>query len=141
MFEEIFNDFPYILRDVSWLVVLVGTLASYLVGWLWYLPRVWGRRWAQGLGINMETPPPMFAMILMLFGYFLLNIFINILVFTESLAYLVFAGAAFIFMGYSGETFAGHPRSVRLINAGCVVAVLFFAANTHYGLEYLWASS
>ena len=31
---------------VSWLGVIVGAVAAFLVGWLWYSPVLFGKRWA-----------------------------------------------------------------------------------------------
>ena len=127
----------YILADVDWLTVLVGTAVSYLVGWVWYSPRVYGKIWADGLGVDISGPPPITAMALLLVGYFILNIFINILVITEAGEYLFVAGLGFILTGYSGETFAGHPRIVKFINAGCQVVILSLAMSVQQFVEHL----
>ena len=40
---------------VSWLAVIVGAVVSFLVGWLWYSPKLFGPKWAEGVGVKMGT--------------------------------------------------------------------------------------
>lgn len=35
-------------NNVNWLAVLVGTIAGFALGWLWYSPFLFGRKWAEG---------------------------------------------------------------------------------------------
>lgn len=127
----------YLFEDIGWFAVLAGTVISYLIGWFWYSPLMYGKKWAEGLGVDMSGPPPVFALVLMVFAYLLLNVFINLLVVTEAIYYMAFAGGGFIVMGYSGETFAGHPRSVRLINAGCQVNILVLATTLQSFMDHV----
>jgi hypothetical protein len=41
---------------VNWLAVIVAAVAGIIVGFVWYAPPVFGRRWARASGI--ELPPP-----------------------------------------------------------------------------------
>lgn len=38
---------------VSWLAVVAGFILSFLLGWLWYSPMLFGRKWAEGVGVQM----------------------------------------------------------------------------------------
>ena len=40
---------------VSWLAVLAGAVLSFLVGWLWYGPKLFGTKWAEGSRIKMDS--------------------------------------------------------------------------------------
>ena len=42
------------LSDVNWLAILVGTLAYFMLGAVWYAPPVLGKPWMKAAG--METP-------------------------------------------------------------------------------------
>ena len=42
---------------VSWLAVIVGAAVAFLVGWLWYSPKLFGPKWAEGVGVQMGTAP------------------------------------------------------------------------------------
>nr|TFG53051.1 MAG: DUF1761 domain-containing protein [Hyphomicrobiales bacterium] len=39
--------------NVNWLAVGVGTIASFMLGWLWYSPKLFGKKWAEGSGIEL----------------------------------------------------------------------------------------
>ena len=43
------------MTEVSWLAVIVATVLSFLLGGLWYSPRVFGARWAEGCGVDLES--------------------------------------------------------------------------------------
>ena len=43
------------MTEVSWLAVIVATVLSFMLGGLWYSPRVFGARWAEGCGIDLEA--------------------------------------------------------------------------------------
>jgi hypothetical protein len=41
---------------VNWLAVIVATVAGIIVGFVWYAPPVFGRRWARVSGIELPQP-------------------------------------------------------------------------------------
>jgi hypothetical protein len=41
--------------DVSWTGVIVGAVVSFLVGWLWFSPKLFGTKWAEGVGVELGT--------------------------------------------------------------------------------------
>jgi len=43
------------MTEVSWLAVIVATVLSFVMGGLWYSPRVFGARWAEGCGVDLES--------------------------------------------------------------------------------------
>ncbi|MCY3565893.1 MAG: DUF1761 domain-containing protein [Gammaproteobacteria bacterium] len=43
------------MSEVSWLAVIVATVLSFMLGGLWYSPRVFGARWAEGCGVDLES--------------------------------------------------------------------------------------
>lgn len=44
------------LVGVNWLAVIVATVAGIIVGFVWYAPQVFGRRWARASGIELPQP-------------------------------------------------------------------------------------
>ncbi|HAX82339.1 MAG TPA: hypothetical protein DCY40_07230 [Actinobacteria bacterium] len=46
-----FSDFFDSLGDLEWLAILVGTVAMFIVGWLWYGP-LFGKKWTAAHGIS-----------------------------------------------------------------------------------------
>jgi hypothetical protein len=41
---------------VNWLAVIVAAVAGIVVGFIWYAPPVFGRRWARASGIELPQP-------------------------------------------------------------------------------------
>jgi hypothetical protein len=41
---------------VNWLAVIVAAVAGIIVGFIWYAPQVFGRRWARASGIELPEP-------------------------------------------------------------------------------------
>ncbi|HCA91385.1 MAG TPA: DUF1761 domain-containing protein [Alphaproteobacteria bacterium] len=105
-------------QDVSWIAVIVGAVLAFFAGWAWYSPIGLGNRWAQGLGIDMGGKPPVTPMMLQGLGLFLLSWFVAVTAASGALMTLLLGALAFVVLGYSGESFAGHTPAVRLINSG-----------------------
>lgn len=43
------------MTEVSWLAVIVATVASFMLGGLWYSTSMFGKKWASGAGIDLEA--------------------------------------------------------------------------------------
>ena len=43
------------MTDVSLVAVIVATVLSFMLGGIWYSPRVFGARWSEGVGIDLES--------------------------------------------------------------------------------------
>ncbi|NML07274.1 DUF1761 domain-containing protein [Sphingomonas sp. G-3-2-10] len=43
------------MPDVNWLAVLAATLASFVLGGLWYSPVLFGKKWQAAAGLSDET--------------------------------------------------------------------------------------
>jgi len=43
-----------ITANVNWLAVAVGTVLSFALGGLWYSPKLFGTKWAEGAGVSMK---------------------------------------------------------------------------------------
>ena len=111
-------------QDINWIAVATGTVLAFVAGWVWYSPLLFGDRWADGLDINMANKVPIVPMGLQVIGLFLLSWFVCVTAAGEALLTLILGALAFLLLGFSGETFAGHPPAVRLINAGYWVLAL-----------------
>lgn len=55
-------DWGAAISDVDYLAVLLGVIASFVIGFVWYEPRVFGEIWRKGVGLSkkeMESPEGM----------------------------------------------------------------------------------
>lgn len=53
-----------VAANVNWIAVAVGTAVSFLLGWLWYSPALFGKKWAAGVGVDLGTASSMPAVAL-----------------------------------------------------------------------------
>jgi hypothetical protein len=111
---------------VSWLGVVVGAVASFLVGWLWYSPKVFGVKWAKGTGVELgaASSMPLGAMISQAVGLFLMSWFAGVTAVSNALATVVLATAAFTVLAYSGGMFGRKSAYARNVDAGYWIVCL-----------------
>lgn len=111
---------------VNFIAVIVGAIAAFMVGWLWYT-KLFGAKWAAGNGIDMGKAGdmPMLAMGMQFLGLFLVSWFVGVTAVGSQLATLLLGVLAFVVMAASGGLYAMKPKSVILIDAGYwIVAVI-----------------
>lgn len=105
---------------VSWLAVIVGAVAAFLVGWLWYSPKLFGVKWAQGTGVELGTAAdmPVGAMIAQALGLFLMSWFVGVTAAANALATVILATVAFVVLAYSSGMFGRKSAYARNVDAG-----------------------
>ena len=61
-------------EGVNWLAVGVGTVLSFLLGWAWYSPVLFVKKWIEGINVkpNPNAKMPAAAMVMQLIATFLL---------------------------------------------------------------------
>ena len=61
-------------EGVSWAGVIVSFVLSFLLGWLWYSPKMFGKQWAEGVGVSLSdgSSMPVSAMATQAIGTFCL---------------------------------------------------------------------
>ena len=115
---------------VSWLAVVIGTVASFLVGWLWYSPKLFGPKWAEGVGVKMGTASemPVAAMVTQIVGLLLMSWFVGVTAVSNALLTVVLGTVAFTVLAYSGGLFTKKSTYARNVDAGywlvCLVVMI-----------------
>lgn len=109
-----------LMTGVNWISVLVGGVAAFLMGWLWYSPALFGKKWAddQGLGLGSASEMPVAAMATNMIGLLLLSWFVAVTAASNLLFTLILAVLAFTCLGFSGGLFIKQSGYVRMVNAG-----------------------
>lgn len=119
--------------NVSWLAVLVGAIAAFLVGWLWYSPMLFGRKWAEGVGVEMGSANemPVAAMVAQALGLLLMSWFVAVTAAREMLLTVILATLAFTLLAWSGGAFRKNSAYARAVDAGywLVALVIMILAN------------
>lgn len=77
--------------NVNWLAVVIGTIVSFIIGWLWYSPILFGKKWAEGSGVELGTASsmPVAAMVTQLVSTFFLALLVGITAAQNALATII----------------------------------------------------
>ena len=102
--------------NVNWLAVIIGTIVSFIIGWLWYSPILFGKKWAEGSGVELGTASsmPVAAMVTQLVSTFFLALLVGVTAAQNALATIILIVL----------TIAGFVMSVGLFVKKSTFAVL-----------------
>ena len=115
-----------ITNGVSWLAVVAGAVVSFLLGYFWYSPKLFGTKWAEGSGVKLNTADkmPMLAMATQGVGLLLMSWFVGVTANSNALYTVILATIAFTVLQFSGNSFSGKSNYARWIDAGYWIACL-----------------
>lgn len=115
-----------ITNGVSWIAVIVGAVAAFLAGWLWYSPMLFGPKWAEGVGVKMGTASdmPVAAMATQAIGLLLMSWFVGVTAANNALLTVILATLAFTVLAYSGGLFTKKSAYARNTDAGYWIIAL-----------------
>lgn len=105
---------------VNWLGVIVGAVLSFLAGWLWYSPKLFGPKWAEGVGVEMgaASEMPVGAMVSQGIGLLLMSWFVGVTAVSNALFTVILGTVAFTVLAYSGGMFSKKSGYARNVEAG-----------------------
>ena len=111
--------------NVNWIAVMAGTVAAFLLGWLWYSPKLFGTKWAAGVGIEMSADcvMPVAAMITQLIATFLLAWVIGVAAAHHALMTASLIVITIATLLAAGGLFAKKSHDAIAIEAGFIVAM------------------
>ena len=109
-----------LISGVSWLGVVAGAVVAFLVGWLWYSPKLFGTKWAEGTGVKVAdaSAMPVGAMVSQGAGLLLMSWFVGVTAVSSALLTVILATVAFTVLAYSGSMFAQESAYARNVDAG-----------------------
>ena len=109
--------------NLNWVAVIVGTIAAFGLGMLWFSPRMFGKGWSEG-SHNLTPPdsPPMLAMVLTFVALFLLAFVVGMTETNQAIGTAIAAifSAALIVGGM--DLFSQKSGKATLIDSGYIVA-------------------
>jgi len=110
---------------VSWIGVVVGFAVSFLLGWLWYSPKLFGKKWAEGSRVTMGSAGamPMFAMATQALGTFGLAWLFGITAAASHLLTIILILLTVIMLIVSNGKFAQKNNAAITIEATFIVAM------------------
>ena len=97
---------------VNWLAVGVGTVIAFMLGAAWYSPKMFGTKWAEGVGLKLESgaTPPMAAMLTQLVATFSLAWVIGVLAVSHALFTAILVVLTLVAMIAANGMFAGKSN-------------------------------
>ncbi|MEE9429177.1 MAG: DUF1761 domain-containing protein [Paracoccaceae bacterium] len=110
--------------NLNWLAVIVGTVLAFLLGMLWFSPKMFGKAWSKGM--NDLQPPasaPVMAMILQLIGTFALALVIGLTATQDMLITAILAILATAIIQAGNGLFKQNAGSTVTIDAGYTIAM------------------
>ena len=110
--------------DINWVAVVVGAVLSYLAGWLWYSPRLFGERWANAANVTYSKTPPAAASAMHFGGMVLLSWFVGVMAREGLLATTILLTVAGAVLGYATDGYLKIKTDGKLINAGYWIAMI-----------------
>ncbi len=115
-----------ITANVSWIAVVVGAIVSFLVGWLWYSPKLFGTKWAAGVNVDLGSADemPIGAMATNMLGLLLMSWFVGVTAANEALLTVILATLAFTCLAWSNGSFSKHSNYANAVSAGYWIVAL-----------------
>ncbi len=113
-----------ITDNVNWLAVIVGAIVAFLLGWIWYSPKLFGTRWAEGVGINLDdSGPSALAMVIQFVATFLLAWIIGVTAVANALLSAILIVLTIVCLMVASGLFSQKSRYAITTEAGFVVVM------------------
>ena len=114
-----------LFENVDWLATAVGAGLAYLLGWVWYSPKVFLKPWLEGIGLSMEdmAAPPFTAMVIQALGTFLMAWVIAVMAANALLFAAALMVLTLVVMTFSGGLYSQKTIPAIAIEAGYVVVM------------------
>ena len=126
------NLITELTMNVNWLAVIVGAVLAYLLGWLWYSPVLFAKKWLEGIRIPVSDNTPMMpAMITQAVGTFLLAWVIGITETTNSIFTAGLIALTIAVIIKANGLFSQKSKYAIMVEAGFIIAMVVVMVATH----------
>jgi len=110
--------------NVNWLAVTVGFVVSFALGWAWYSQKLFGKKWAKGVGLDPDsTQYSWSALITQALGTLLLAWLVGVTAANDALLTIILVIVTFVVLQLSSSLFVRKSTSAIRIEAGYMVAM------------------
>lgn len=111
------------LYSVSWLAIIIGAVLAFVVGWVWYSPILFVKKWAEGVGAKMADANqlPIDAMLTQFFGMLLLSWIVALFADSGHYMIIMLIVLTFLSLQYANNTFVGKTRYAKMTEAGYIL--------------------
>ncbi len=110
--------------NVNWLAVIVGAVLSFLAGWLWYSPILFGKKWAEGSRVELGSADdmPKLAMGAQAIALLLISTLIGITAASNALMAAIVAILGIAAFSVSVGGFVKKDNYAMMVDGGYVIA-------------------
>ena len=114
-----------ITSGVNWLAVTVGAVAAFLLGWLWYSPKLFGVKWAEGVEVSIDdsSGPSGFGMPAQAIGTFLLAWVIGVTAAADALLTIILIVLTLVVLMVAGGKFSQKSGYAIVTETGFIVVM------------------
>ncbi len=111
--------------NINWLAVLVGTIAGFALGWLWYSPFLFGKKWAEGSGVQLgdASSMPAAAMAVQLVATFFLALLVGVTAAQNALLTIILILLTLAGFVVSGGLFVRKSGFAVMVDGGFILAM------------------
>lgn len=115
-----------ITTNINWIAVIVGAVLAFVLGWLWYSPKLFGIKWAEGVGVDLgdSTEMPVAAMVTQAIATFLLAWVVGITAAQHALASMILITITIVSLMVAGSFFTKKSTYAIVTEAGFIVAMV-----------------
>lgn len=119
--------------DVNWVAVTVGAIAAFVLGWLWYSPMLFAKKWAEGIGVDItdKSGPMMSAMVAQAVATFLLAWVVGITERTNDLAFAVLIAFTIAVIVKANGFFSQKSKYAIMVESGYILAMVVVMILAH----------
>jgi hypothetical protein len=112
--------------NVNWLAVIIGFALAFALGWLWYSPKLFGVKWAEGVGLDPKGPDrlPVAAMVFQAAGTFLLSWLVGVTAANNALLTIILTALTIMVLMAAGGFFTRKSGYAILAETGFVAAMV-----------------
>ena len=115
-----------ITSNVNWLAVIVGAIVSFLLGWLWYSPKLFGEKWAEEAKVEFveDGKMPISPLITQLIATFCLSWVVGVTAAAGTLSTMILIAVTVVLLMVAGGMFSQKSRYTIATEAGFVVVMV-----------------
>lgn len=119
--------------NVNWIAVIVSAVAAFILGWLWYSPKLFGTKWAEGVGVDLAaaTGMPVAAMLSQAIATFLLAWVVGVTAARGTLMTMTLITVTIVMLMIAGSFFSKKSTYAIATEAGFVIAMVVVMIIAH----------
>ena len=121
-----------IIDNINWLAVIVGAVAAFALGALWYSPKMFGKKWMEGVGLKVEDAKMGAApMIAQGVGTFLLAWVISVTMVSNNIMFAILIALTIAVIIKSNGLWANKSMYAIKVESGFILVMVAVMVAAH----------